>query len=160
MRGLTVLVLVLCFGGCRGDAVAYRPYGDGIGYDHVRLRPGELYVLYSGPPGMTFAGAAELAKVRAAELALAEGATHFRVLDVTRTVNAIGEFRPGVPEPTVGLLGGYNNGGFPARYKVTEHPTVTLRIEPLGGPAEGALDARRVIAEAKADRRDLFPPAR
>ena len=160
--GVLLLAGAVLGGGCRPEA-PYRPYGHGVGYDHVRLRPGELHVLYGGPSGMSFAQAAELAKVRAAELALREGATHFRVLAVSRQVNAVGAVRPGVPEPSVGLPGGgfgggFGDGGFPARYQVTEHPTVVLRVEPLAGPAEGALDARRVVAEARFAHPDAFPP--
>ena len=157
MIRLAVAAVLLLVAGC-ASGPAYRPFERGVGYEEVQLRPGEYHVIYSGPDNMGLGTATELAKVRAAEVALANGAAFFRVLDTEAGVRREVDVVPTGPSLGVGLGGyrGHGGGlgigtGIGYRTGVTDvdrRPQVVLRVELLDADAEGALSAREVLDAA------------
>lgn len=147
-------------GGC--STPAYRPFKGGVGYSEAQLGPDVYDVAYEGTESMSIGRATELAKVRAAELALLHGKSHFRVLD-RNNATRIESDRSGSY-----YGGGYNDFGrrgygsgvgvgvtFGGGGKIDSRPTTVLRVELLDGPAEGAFEARQVLDDAV--RRELVP---
>ena len=165
------LIVLLTAAGCARTVVPYKPFRGNVGYDEAQLRPGEFTVFYTGPEGMGVGLATELAKVRAAELALARGSATFVITDAEAGMGEEVEYRPGYTRSGVGLgLGtglGYRRGGFggvglgfgysPGYVDIDRYPRVRLSVALRDGP--DALDAEAVLAEARASNPFYPPPA-
>lgn len=87
MRMLQSLVLVLAVmvGGCAlTGATAYQPAGADGGYTELQLAPDMFRVAFQGNPYTSQERVADMALLRAADLALARGAPYFVVINQLR----------------------------------------------------------------------------
>jgi hypothetical protein len=154
MRSRHLLVAGLAVGlfaaGC--SSPLYRPHRSGVGYSEAELAPAVFEVAFQARASTSFGDATELAKVRAAELAVREGKTHFVILgrDVGQATDV--EFDPG-------FRGGYGVGhdrrggldvgiGYGGRFDVETRPFSLLRVRLLGEPQPDAFAADEVLREA------------
>ena len=152
--GAAVLV-ALAGVGC--STPAYQPLGEDVGasggdvgYRSKLVSRDEMLVYYRGKQGMSLGDAVELAKVRAAELARAEGHDRFTVVDADREVEKEVDYVPaygvgygpgGVYGPTgsFGTLADYD--GYSTGYvDVDRYPEVVLRVRLGDGPDALAVD--------------------
>ena len=161
-------LLSLAAAGC--STPDYRPYRSGVGYSEAQIAPREFDVIYEGPDSMSVGEAVELAKVRAAEVALLNGKPHFEILEREAGQTLEADYDPGLygggPRLGVGLGTGYRRGvgvglgttigtGFGGGYDVDDHPVAVLRVVLLDEPTENSFDADVVLADARA--RGLLP---
>ena len=76
-----VLFLTLTFGGCAlASATGYQPTGSDGGYSELQLAPDMYRIAFQGNTYTSQERVADMALLRAAELALAQGAPYFVVL--------------------------------------------------------------------------------
>jgi hypothetical protein len=80
-----VLLLALTFGGCAlASATGYQPAGSDGGYSQLQLAPDMYRIAFQGNTYTSQDRVADMALLRAAELALAQGAPYFVVLNQLR----------------------------------------------------------------------------
>lgn len=80
-----VLLLTLTFGGCAlASATGYQPAGSDGGYSQLQLAPDMFRIAFQGNTYTSQEQVADMALLRAAELALAQGAPYFVVLNQLR----------------------------------------------------------------------------
>lgn len=80
-----VLLLTLAFGGCAlASATGYQPVGADGGYSQLQLAPDTFRIAFQGNTYTSQERVADMALLHAAELALAQGATYFVVLNQLR----------------------------------------------------------------------------
>lgn len=80
-----VLLLAVTLGGCAlASATGYRPVGPGGGYTELQLAPDMFRIAFQGNAYTSQERVADMALLRAADLALAHGAHYFVVLNQLR----------------------------------------------------------------------------
>ncbi len=85
-----VLLLALTFGGCAlASASGYQPSGPDGGYSELQLAPDMFRVAFQGNTYTSRERVADLALLRAAELALTNGAPYFVVLNQLREFRSL-----------------------------------------------------------------------
>ena len=92
-----VLALALCAGGC---ATGYQPMGFAGGYDDTRLAPDFFRVSFDGNQHTSMTRAQDFALLRAAELTLANGYTHFAIVRESEQIRVDTEVTPASTETT------------------------------------------------------------
>lgn len=148
--------------GCASEPLPlYRPFERRAGYSEVRVAPDRFQVTYQGTPGMSDGAAAELAKLRAAELARLTGRPWFRVLDVRMSGRSYTDY-----DPAWWTTDSYiDRDGHPhyhqrmlreARLDTYSVPVAVLIIELLDEPAPDAFNANELWDRAAGS--DLVPP--
>jgi len=80
-RVLSAVAIALALAACATAPTRFQPAtGPGaVGYSELRIEPGRYRVIFQGGPGAPAAQVQDYALLRAADLALAEGADWFRV---------------------------------------------------------------------------------
>ena len=152
---LALCLVGLTVAGCAGPA--YRPFRGGVGYSEAQLAPNRYDIIFEGTRSMSVGRATELAKVRAAELAMSQGTPFFVIeerdlttrleVDSTGPYSGYGQHGHGHGS---GVGVGINLGGGP---DVDSRPVSVLRVRLLDEATPDALDAAAVLREAIA--RDL-----
>ena len=144
----------LALSACATAPTVYQPAPGpkGVGYSEYRIEPGRFRITFQGGPGASPQRVMDLALIRAADLALAEGYDWFRVSD---------RFVQGRPDrgPRIGLgVGGANFGGSTSvglglgtSFSLGGGPAVTATIEAHMGrgerPAGGDIYDARSLRE-------------
>jgi hypothetical protein len=147
----TLLIFVLLVAGCSGPA--YRPFENGLGYSEAEIAPGTFEVAYEGSSGMSVGRIIELAKLRAAELTLLRGKTHFAVTDRDSLTRVEADYRPGDLDGTgiyadsAGGVGGRIDYR-PGRLDFDSNTVALLRIRMFDEPGDDRFEARRVLDQA------------
>ena len=155
MKPHVLLTAALLAAGCGYDP--YRPYQNGVGYSDAQLAPDVYQVYYEGTASMSYGQSQRLALLRAAQLAAGEGKPYFVVLssrssdrtEVTVTPGGLRSGRYGelaYDDPL--FYGGTYYGGVTRAY---DRPVVQISVRLLDEPAERALEATKVIADARRD---------
>lgn len=150
---LPVMALCLSAGalvGCAGEPLPlYRPFSRRAGFSEVQTAPGRFQVTYQGTPGMSDGAAAELAKLRAAELARMLGRPYLRVVDVRMSGRTYTDYDPAWYTTDSYL----DRDGHPhyhqrvlreARYDTYSVPVAVLVVEMLDEPAPDAFAAQAI----------------
>jgi len=155
IRRLGAALLLLGLVACASAPTPYRVASDGFGYRDQQIESNRYRISFSANAATDLDAVQDYALYRAAELTLANGADHFRVVDrhTESRSTGVGGPRIGVGVGSGGsgsglgvglstILGGYG-GGYAEDY------TVTLDILTFEGAkpadAEDAYDAREVI---------------
>ena len=142
-RYLLLFASTLMFAGCASE---YQPEGMTGGYGDKPLAPGSYRVTFSGNGYMTLDKARDLALLRAAEVTLAHGYSHFSVVsDSSKTTEAV----VGAPATTVAMP----NGAlvtFPGQTSVSNKPFADLTIRCSKGKTAGSHDAETLKHDLKA----------
>ena len=128
------LLLALAFGGCAltGGVTRYEPAGSDGGYSELQLGPDLFRVAFQGNPYTSQERVADLALLRAADLALAHGASYFVVLQQLRESRSF-PTPPFVPFPYTSYGYGYwgpPNTGIVVRDHRAELAIRLLREQP------------------------------
>jgi hypothetical protein len=149
------LVALLLLAACAAPD-PYRPSSGGVGFSETRLAEDRWRVRYVGPTGMDEGEARRLALIRAAEVTLAAGLGHFRVVSTDTRVEVDRMWWDGYPR----LGGSWGSGsglalgvGFGTGYgRVTRRSTTEIEIVAFAGPkppGDGvAYDAATLATEA------------
>ena len=150
-KAIAVCIVGLTIAGCAGPA--YRPFRGGVGYSEAQLAPDRFDIVYEGTRSMSIGRATELAKVRAAELAMSRGKPFFMIeqrdlttrleVDGTGPYSGYGHQGHGGFGSGVGV--GINFGGGP---DIDSRPVSVLRVRLLDEATPDALDAAEVLREA------------
>ena len=112
------LLLVLTFGGCAlASATGYQPAGSDGGYSELQLAHDMYRVAFQGNTYTSQERVADMALLRAADLALAHGASYFVVLNQLRESRSFPNL-PAVPFP-------YTSYGY--AYWGPATPTIAVR---------------------------------
>ena len=161
IRTLAALSLLAIAGCVASDP--YRPYRGGVGFSDAAVAPDVYDVYYEGKSSASLGLAQRMALVRAAEIALQKGRSHFVVLsrdaEQEQEFSATPGLTPGLgirshgiggdPYYGTGVGGGIGYYGGYGRYY--DRPVARLRVRLLDGPQENAFDAREVFGDARAD---------
>ena len=147
-----LLVLALLAGelaGCASDPLPlYRPFSRRAGYSDVEIAPGRFRVTYQGTPGMSDGTAAELAKLRAADLARARSMPYLRILELTLTSRTYSQY-----EPAWYSADPHYRDGHPyyhqrlireGHFDVYSVPVAVLDVELLKQEVQGAFEAEQL----------------
>lgn len=141
VQGL-VLVAAVLVGGCAlTSATAYQPAGSDGGYTELQLAPDMFRVAFQGNPYTSQERVADMALLRAADLALARGATYFVVINQLRESRSL-QNPPVVTAPYVSYgyaFWGPANSPIIVRDHRAELAIRLLRDEP--GPGASAYSA-------------------
>jgi hypothetical protein len=151
---LAIVVLLLSIVGCAGPL--YRPFDGRIGYSEAEVEPGIIDVIYQAPEGESQGRTIELAKIRAAEVALERGFDHFQILgrglDIAEDV-----------EVSYDYVGPYDRDNlYPRRrtgvpvYDVRHRPVAVLTVRLLEESNDSSFAAEEIIRSAYA--RGLLEP--
>lgn len=155
-RLLAPALAALLIGACATQPTVYQPAvgPNAVGYSEYRIEPGRYRITFQGGPGAPAQYVSDLALLRAADIALAEGYDWFRVAD---------RFMQGRPDrgPRVGLgLGGgdfgYRSGvgiGLGTSFNLGGGPAVASTIEVMMG--KGARPPGGDVYDARALRESL-----
>ena len=151
-RSLTIALLGLVLAGssisCAGSL--YRPHNGRLGYSEAEVSPNVFEVYFEGSERMSMGSAKQYARARAAELTLARGMSHFRVL------SAGNSSRVQVDRRTDYVDRGYDHRGRDlgtdqiTYNDVYSQPVAVLTIEMLSEPADDAFLAQQVYDESVA----------
>lgn len=150
------LILTPVMIGCAGDPLPlYRPFERRAGYSEVQVAPDRYQVTYQGTPGMSDGAAAELAKLRAAELARLLSRSHIRIVDLRMGGRTYTEYEPAwwTTDSFVDRDGHRHyhqrllREGYYDSYSV---PVTVMVVELLDSPAPDALSAQEVWEQAVA----------
>jgi hypothetical protein len=151
-----ILLFVISTGsaGCASEPLPlYRPFERRAGYSEVQIAPDRYQVTYQGTPGMSDGAAAELAKLRAAELARLLGKSHIRAVDLRMSGRTYTDYEPAW-WTTDSYLDRDGHSHYHQRllreayYDTYSVPVAVLVVELLNTPAPDALDAQEVWERA------------
>lgn len=152
MRSVLIGVAALVVAGCSASP-AYRAFDGLAGYSQAQTAPTEWDVSFVAPPEMGPARAIELATVRAAEVALQHGRSHFEVLkrenstlsstessapftDIYDSVDRDGRRRSQVFSQSGGV-------------RTINRSATMLTVKLLDAPSDRSLDARAILEDAR-----------
>lgn len=156
MKCLIPALAALSLAACATAPTLYQPAAkpDAIGYSDYRIEPGRYRITFRGGPGVGPQRVMDLALVRAADLALADGYDWFRVTD---------RFVEGLPDrgPRIGLgMGGGDYGrrsgvgvGLGTSFSLGGGPASSATLEVMMG--KGARPPGPDVYDAKALRENL-----
>lgn len=152
LRLLAILILTSSLTAGCSSGPAYRPFDGNIGYSEAEIRPGVFIVSYDGFVDMSDGQAIETAKIRAAELAMSRGKTHFRIRD--NTIRSKTETDVSRDWITVDRFNDDGRRFYSDRHaivtdvRVNARPSVLLTVELLDESADGEFEAAAVYNEA------------
>lgn len=128
-RLIAPALAALALAACQTVPTVYQPATgpQAVGYSEYRIEPGRYRVIFQGGPGAPAQYVTDLALLRAADLALAEGYDWFRVTD---------RFLQGRPDrgPRIGLGVGGGDYGYRSGFSVGTSTSFSLG----GGPSVAA----------------------
>lgn len=156
-RLIPPLLVALALAACATAPTLYQPAASptGVGYREVRIEPGRYRITFQGGPGAPAQQVQDLALVRAADLAIADGYDWFRVAD--RFVEGRPDNGPrvslGVGSGSYGRHGGVGVGLGLGGYSLGGGPSVVSVIEVVMGRGERPRGAD--VYDARALRRTL-----
>lgn len=152
---LTLIFALISATGCASEPLPlYRPFERRAGFSEVQVAPDRYRVTYQGTPGMSDGAAAELATLRAAELARILGKSHFRVVDVQMSGRTYTDYEPAWWTTD----SHFDHDGHPhyhqrllreAYYDTYSVPVAVMVVELLDAAAPDALDAKEVWDRAE-----------
>lgn len=143
--------------GC--SSPAYRAFDGTAGYSQAQTAPGEWDVSYIAPGDLAPAHAIELATIRAAELTVQHGKSHFEI--VKRENSVISSTESAAPYTDVyERIDGdgrkrtqvFSQSG---AVRTVNRPATILTVTLLDAPTPRSLDARAILDDAQA--RGLLP---
>ena len=132
---------MLAFGGCAlASATVYQPAGSDGGYSELQLAPDMFRIAFQGNIYTSQEQVADMALLRAADLALARGASYFVVLNQLRESRSF-PYAPAAPFPYASYGYAYS-GAVPAPVVRDHRAELAIRLlqgEP--GPSVSAYSA-------------------
>jgi hypothetical protein len=135
------LLVALALGGCAlTSATGYEPAGSDGGYSELQLGPDLFRIAFQGNPYTSQERVADLALLRAADLALAHGASYFVVLQQLRESRSF-PTSPFVPFPYTSYGYGYGYWGPPNTGIVVRDHRAELAIRLLREQPQSSVSA-------------------